>query len=217
MRVVLYAEGAGDAPTAGLPPHPDAELQDEHLGPAHHLVRRCLCEGTRVPVAAVRFRAPLRHRGRIAVGSDLLHPKILRRLLTWPRVDARPNLAVVLVDEDGDTGRRSRLEATVEGLPVQVVVGVAVRELEAWLLADTAAVRTATQRDVAAPPSVEGLEPGEAKRRLAVATDGAQTFAKRMAIAQTADLGRLRKLHAFERFHKRLQAAALGALRNASR
>lgn len=210
MRVVLYAEGAGDAPASGLPLHPDAELHDEHLGPAHHLVRRCLCEGTRLPVAAVRFRAPLRHRGRIAVGSDLLHSKVLRQLLTWPRVDARPDLAVVLVDEDGDAGRRSRLEANVDGLPVRVVVGVAVRELEAWLLADTAAVREATQRNVASPPNVESLDPGEAKRRLADATDGVETFAKRMKIAQTADLDHLGKLRAFELFRKALQAAAAG-------
>lgn len=208
MRVVLYAEGPGDAPTMGLPPHPDAELQDEHLGPAHYLVQRCLCEGTRLPVAAVRFRSPLRHRGRIAVGSDLLRPKVLRQLLTWPRVDSRPDFAVVLVDEDDDPGRRSRLEATVGNLPVRVVVGVAVRELEAWLLADTNAVSEATQRKIAAPPSVESLEPGEAKRRLSHAIDGVEMFAKRMKIAQTADLDLLGKLRAFELFRKALRAAA---------
>lgn len=208
MRIVLYAEGAGDAPKHGLPPHPDAELQDEHLGPAHHLVLRCLCEGTRLPTAAIRFRSPLRHRGKIAVGSDLLHQRILRQLLTWPRVESRPDLAVVLVDEDGDAGRRGRLEAIVEGLPVRVVVGVAVRELEAWLLADMKAVGAATERTIKAPPNVESLEPGEAKSRLADATDGVDTFAKRMKIAQTADLDHLAKLRAFELFRKALRIAA---------
>ncbi len=207
MRIVLYAEGAGDAPTVGLPRHPEAVLGDEHLGPAHHLVLRCLCEGTRLPTAAVRFHAPLRHRGKLARGSDLLLGKVLRQLLTWPRVDSRPDLAVVLVDEDGDAGRRNRLEAVVANMPVRVVVGVAVRELEAWLLADIAAVGDVTQRKVSAPPNVESLEPGQAKRRLADATDGVDTFAKRLRIAQTADLERLCKLRAFELFRKALRDA----------
>lgn len=207
MRIVLYAEGAGDAPTVGLPRHPEAVLGDEHLGPAHHLVLRCLCEGTRLPAAAVRFHAPLRHRGKLARGSDLLLGKVLRQLLTWPRVDSRPDLAVVLVDEDGDAGRRNRLEAVVANMPVRVVVGVAVRELEAWLLADIAAVGDVTQRKVSAPPNVESLEPGQAKRRLADATDGVDTFAKRLRIAQTADLERLGKLRAFELFRKALRDA----------
>ncbi len=139
-----------------------------------------------------------------------MHPKTLLKLLTWPRADARPDLAVVLVDEDGDTGRRGRLEAIVESLPVRVVVGVAVRELEAWLLADMAAVSSATQRSIKAPPNVETLEPGEAKRRLADATDGVETFAQRMKIAQTADLELLSKLRAFELFRKALRTAAAG-------
>lgn len=210
MRVVLYAEGKGDAPIKGLPVHPEAALGDDHLGPAHHLVRRCLCEGTRLPVAAVQFRAPLRHRGKIAQGSELLQQKVLRRLLTWPRVDARPDLAVVLVDEDGDGKRRAQLERTVEDLPVTVVVGVAVRELEAWLLADASAVSTATERSIPTLPNVESLEPGHAKRRLADATDGVGAFAKRVTIAQTADLDHLTKLRAFELFRKALQKIADG-------
>ncbi len=112
------------------------------------------------------------------------------------------------MDEDGDSGRRARLRATIESLPVPTVVGVAVRELEAWLLGDLTAIREATGHPLEPPAAIEAMEPGQAKRLLATATDGENALQQRIEIAHTADLDRLTKLRAFEIFRKDLRSAA---------
>ena len=104
IRVVVYAEGANELyGELVLPIAPRSTLTDEELGAAHALVRRTI--ESRAPAAAhgIQFEEPLRlvpslRRPR---GSDLLDRKSLRRLLTWGP-HSRPDLAVVLVDEDGD-------------------------------------------------------------------------------------------------------------------
>lgn len=201
MRVVLYAEGPGDAPwTRRLKPT-DA-LPEDHHGPAHVLVRRCLPE-------PVEFFVPLRaHGGRLARGSDLRSSKTLRRLLTWPRIETRPDVAVVLVDEDGDNLLRVNLEKALATLPVSTIVGAPARELEAWLLADIKTVSSVAGAPVSPPPRVDGLPRGRAKELLAAAIGSDDAFAKRIEIAKRCDLGVLDKLPAFEAFRKALQAAA---------
>ncbi len=185
---------------AGLPVRPMSPLSEAQLGPVHILVRRCLDD-------EVTFEAPLRSRGRIPRGSNLLNAAVLRAVLTWPTVQQRPDLAVVLVDEDGAVGRRPKLESAVAGLPVVSVVGVAVREFESWLLGDIRAVSKAVHKPVAEPANIEGLKPGEAKRLLADIADGADGSAVRLEIAKTASLERLRKLRSFEAFSKGLVRA----------
>lgn len=198
MRIVLYAEGPGEAPTKGLPPKPRMPLSAAHLGPAHVLIKRIL-EPTEVV-----FEAPLRPRGRVLLGSDLLNTTLVQRALTWARVDDRPDLAIILVDEDGRPDRRATIESAIANRPVATVVGVAVREFESWLLADTTAVAAATSKNPSPPPNVEKMKPGEAKAKLAEHCAGHDGFAIRTTIAETADLDRLRKLRSFEAFSKAL-------------
>lgn len=176
IRVVLYAEGAGE--TSGsitLLPPPGAALTDEMLGPAHHLVGRAIAETWSVPAEAVRFESPLRtSRGTVARGSDLLDRGTLRKLLTWAKPTLRPELTIVLVDEDGDRARGRRLTESTAGMPGSRVIAVAVREFETWMLADEAALRAAIGGDVASIPALEDLPRGEAKERFnALCDDGA--------------------------------------------
>ena len=143
MRVVVYAEGSReDSGSRVALPLPGDALPEAALGPAHVLVRRCLVE--LVPMSEVRFDVPLRTRGRRARGSDLLHGPTVRRLLTWATPMAKPDLAVVIVDADGEANRhvalRHILSSRREPQP-PAVIGVAVQEFEAWLIADEAALR----------------------------------------------------------------------------
>lgn len=171
ISVVLYSEGGGE--TRGgekAPPVPPAEpIPQDVWGPGHWLIARVLEWKRRIPVAAVRFVAPLRTKdGTIAKGSQLLDRRTLRRLLTFPIADLRPELGVVLVDADGKQGREALLRTHLEGLELAppVVIGVAVQEFEAWLVADSQAVRHVLNA-ADAPPSPESLEPREAKTLLA--------------------------------------------------
>jgi hypothetical protein len=199
LRVVLYAEGGRDLGAATTQVAPGQALPEDALGPAHFLVRRSIEETRRIPEAAIRFEAPLRTpRGIVAQGSHLLDRKTLRQLLTWVHPARRPDLAVVLVDADGDTDRRRALVEVVADLPMHPVIGVARQEFEAWLVADASAVRAAIGRAFDLPEDPERLPPREAKQRLDAALGGsatplAQHREKRLQIAQGCDLAILRR------------------------
>lgn len=162
FRVVLYAEGVGEL-GGGIQPAPGDPIPDEALGPAHDLVRRCLEVERRIPEAATTFVAPLRLRARQARGSDLLSRESLRQLLSWPLKQRRPDLAVVLVDADGDSGRQKLLQDYVADLLISKVVGVAIQEFEAWLLADVSAVSSTLGRTLQTTAEPESLERRKAK------------------------------------------------------
>lgn len=70
-------------------------------------------------------------------GSDLHKPLNIRRLTRWAQPRLKPSLTVVLVDGDGQRGRYSELNDACDAF---AVVGVAVPEFEAWLLADHSAL-----------------------------------------------------------------------------
>lgn len=212
VRLVLYAEGAGEsAGESTLLPAPGEGLREEHLGAAHVLVRRCVVEVGNLPEGAVRFVSPLRLGARHARGSDLLDRRSLRRLLTWPTPGRRPDLGVVLVDNDGDDERRKVMNAHVEALGLGVVIGVAKQEFEAWLIADHLAVRTIFGRDPGKPPAVEDMTRAEAKQLLAIWTDKLASNSKprevRVDLARRASLDSLRTLKAFARFLDELRTA----------
>jgi hypothetical protein len=165
-RVVLYAEGGNETGGSGPPPTPGAEMHDDALGAAHLLVRRVLAAAWGIPLAAVRFIGPLRRRGVVIRGSQLLDRETLRQALSFGSERRRPDFAVVLVDEDGDDARHRTVDGHVADLPLPRVVGCAVREFEAWLIADHAPVR-AMLGPLQAPASIEQLRPTEAKALLA--------------------------------------------------
>jgi hypothetical protein len=157
-RVAVLAEGSYEAPLGAWRPEPGDALTEEHLGPAHVIVRRLVAALSRVPHGAVGFVQPLAFRGRLARGSDLR--RHLRALLAYPP-GASPTLVVAIVDEDGEGGLEARLRAQVPATAPPTAIAVPVREFEAWLLGDARAVRLAT---AAAPPTApERLEPGAAK------------------------------------------------------
>ncbi len=170
LRVVLYAEGAGELggePT--LPKAPGNPLLEDDLGPGHVLLQRAIEHASSIPAAAVLFDAPLRiGRGRVAKGSDLLVRGTLRRLLTR-LMKYQPDLVVVLVDEDGERGRKRKLEGWVQDKQLAHVIAVAVPEFEAWLLGDARAVAEVLDGDVGSH-APETLEPREPKRKLAELT-----------------------------------------------
>lgn len=192
LRVVVYAEGSGES-ARGLPPAPGESLEEGALGAAHILVRRCLDMDAGIPVAAVRFDSPLRTRGRMPRGSDFLHPPTLAQLLTWPRPDKQPGLAVVIVDADGDSRRKPMLDEAVSKVRVNRVVAVAVQEFEAWLIADEAAAAAVLGQRLSRSKAPEQMARREAKVLLkdwieASRQTGAAAWELRRGIADRADL-----------------------------
>jgi hypothetical protein len=207
---VLYAEGPGEyGGEIRLLPAPTHELADEHLGPGHVLVRRIVAMEANCPIEAVRFVAPLRLRGRSVRGSDLLVPATLRKLVAFPPTVRRPDLAVILLDEDGDKGRAG-LAAELHGTVVPAILGVAVPEFEAWLLADHACLNSTLGVSVSAPPSAEALARGGAKTLLGQLMTSAGVASGRInsircQLAENCSLHLLRGFVSAERFIKELR------------
>jgi hypothetical protein len=216
MRVVLYAEGAGEiAGAGGMGWHTDSLLDEDSLGAAHELVRRCLSkeEGGPVPSASVQFQGPLRiGRGRIPKGSDLLDREYLRSLLTWLQPNLQPDLAVVLVDEDGQSSRKRMLEGVVADIPGNKVVAVAIREFEAWLVADEAVAGKVMEKTFERTKDPETMARGEAKAHWARWVSGRDERAAKLSVARLLDLGGLAsRCRAFETFRGELRQAASSA------
>jgi hypothetical protein len=211
MRVTVYVEGGREyGPAVALPP-PNEPLAEDNLGPAHVLVRRCLADV--VTEDAIQFLAPLKFLGKECRGSMLLKEKVLRRVLTW--AEGAPDLAVVLVDEDGINQRLSQLNGHVASRKLvtpPVVVGVPAPEFEAWLLADHATAARIVGRDIQKPPDAGSLSPRDAKRRFDEWMKGHDldvTKALRVRLASECDLALLDQCRSFELFRKDLKAAAV--------
>ncbi|MBI5361924.1 MAG: DUF4276 family protein [Planctomycetes bacterium] len=214
-RFVLYAEGAGElGSTPGHPLAPGRVLPAELEGPAHVLVRRCCRELLDVAEHALRFEAPLRHAAREVRGGDLRNSKVLRRVLHWADPSMRPDVAIVLVDQDGEEDRRSRLATWIgDPLPTTpVVLGVAVEEFEAWLITDHAAVNLVLELREDPWVKTESMRPGHAKERLGrlvqASRRGASAPELRLELAKQLDLQRARAAsRSFDRFITDLKQA----------
>jgi hypothetical protein len=222
LRVVLYAEGPGE--DRGRNPYPPAvgrPLPAEVLGAAHVLIARVLSAVRNLAPDSVQFLAPQLRKARPHVGSDLTHGPTLRKLLQFPVSSQYPQLAIVLVDEDGRAERRRELIEATRTLDLPPVVAVAVREFEAWLIADPKAIREVL--DVTeTPPSPDSMPPGEAKstlqnwlaRKVSAITDqatrGATITELRASLARQCDLAVLEGLAAFRQLRRDLRDALAG-------
>jgi hypothetical protein len=212
LRVVVYAEGSGEG-ARGVLPAPGDPLKEGALGAAHILVRRCLNADARIPEAAIRFDSPLRTRGHMPRGSDFLHALTLAQLLTWLRPDMQPDLAVVIVDADGDSRRKPMLDEAVNKVRVNRVVAVAVQEFEAWLIADEAAVAAVLGQRLSRSKAPEQMARREAKELLKdwlamSVQSGAAAWELRRRIADRADLAVIaERCPAFAAFRKELTLA----------
>ncbi|MEM9138170.1 MAG: DUF4276 family protein [Cyanobacteria bacterium P01_F01_bin.42] len=165
--MVLHAEGPGDlgSPARQVPPGESLMLDEQ--GPVHILVRRILAEGAQIPENAIDFREPLRTQtGVRAYGSKLLDTQILDEILAgW--LLSEP-IVVFLIDAD-DSSPQERKDLLVSALSrndLTGAVGVAVKEFEAWLIADPAALKTVLEASQNSPSKPEDLEPGKAKQLL---------------------------------------------------
>jgi hypothetical protein len=217
LRVALYAEGSAE--NRGLLPAPflGETIPPTAHGPAHVLVARTLAQLRGRPREELAFVVPLRLVGREPRGSDLHVVKNLGKLLTYADRAARPDLGIVLIDEDGDSDRRRVLAAGMRDLQFLQpnVIGIAVREFEAWLIADSAA-RAAVLDITLTPPDLEAMKPGQAKEllqswmaprvsNLSQSERAAHIGHLRRQLAENVDLGRLASLRAFSRFQDDLR------------
>ncbi|MFB6265310.1 MAG: DUF4276 family protein [Bradymonadaceae bacterium] len=120
----------------------------------------------------------------------------------------------MLVDNDGKTGRKERLEGFIEELRRQVerLIAVSVEEFEAWLIADTSAVISTLSATIDKVGDPESLELGEAKSRLqggiADHTDDEDEHSIRQTLVRELDLQRVAdRCEAFETFVRDLETA----------
>ena len=193
VRVVVYAEGSGEAPRL-FDDSPAWTLGDDDLGPAHVLVRRSLAAERGVPESAVVFRGRYRDEdGCHLVGSDLLDDARRARLAALHALFAdRIDLVVLLVDRDGHADRTpAALGASWTGRTA-LAVGVPREEFEAWLIGDGSA---AARRLGAGPPGLpEALAPRAAKMWLSEQVSAVEGVALeiRCDLARAADLTSLR-------------------------
>jgi hypothetical protein len=137
--------------------------------------------------------------------------RTLRQLLSWAKPELQPDLAIVLVDQDGDASRRKLLDSVPTMLPV--VLAVSVREFEAWLIADEAALSAAASLDVPRFPAPDRMKPGEAKKHLAdvCGRSSEDAHAIRSTIARKCDLDAVcRRCRSFDRFCRDLATCAAG-------
>ncbi len=209
LRVVLYAEGTGELGSVSARPPPGEPLPEAHLGPAHLLVRRALAAARRTDPTAIVFESPLRLRsGREPRGSDLHEPTTLRRLLGFVR--SVPDMAIVLVDADGDSNERRRTLAGVTSGVVPIVRGIAVQEFEAWLVADEVSASRVLGRVLDAVPEPDSMPPGRAKTIWSEWTadaSHAERASARLRVAAEVDLAILaRRSRSFEHFASELRA-----------
>jgi hypothetical protein len=209
VRVVLYAEGPGE--TAGVSgPYkktitlfkqrkkPGDILSEDDLGTGHLLLRRSLEQARSLSPNAICFEEGLRHGGTTPHGSQLLNPRVLRRLLSWFKPEETPDLVVILVDRDGKPKRRALLRSHLNGLMTSPwVIGIAREEFEAWLIADEAAVAKVIGQPVNRTKKPESLRPKEAKRIfndwIATAVPRDQQVRVRREVASHIDLAVLQK------------------------
>ena len=192
LRVVLYAEGGGETSGHARGSRAPGELiEEEALGAGHLLLRRAIASQHSISERALLLEEPLRTRGRIALGSDLQHERTLAQLLTWANPTRQPDLALVLVDCDGEPGRKARLVDAVRERPVVKIVAVAIEEFEAWLIADHKAVLRVlgSNHDFPGPP--ESLARRAAKTHLQDWTSdaGKDRGEIRRTLARSSDLG----------------------------
>jgi hypothetical protein len=206
LRVALYCEGAGESGGSGYGVRVGDVLADEQLGAAHVLVRSALQFVDARRGAELQFVEPQRTASGRVVGGQLLLPKTLRKVLSWADAKRAPELAVVLVDEDGQSDRLSVLKRTVQGLHhPMAAIGVAVREFESWLIADHRALARVTGQRIDNAFDVEALRPGEAKQHLndvaASLRDERGVAAAHRRIAEQLDLAELKsRSKSFSRF-----------------
>jgi len=168
FRVVVYAEGPGElsGPDTSRQRAPGTALTEDELGPAHLLVRRCLEHSRALDPHSIQFEEPLRSRGKLARGSMLHSRTTLRPLLFWADEELRPDLAIVLVDADGQEERQAELDSALENLTVEAVAAVAIQEFEAWLIADPEAVKSVLRGPHSPPKPPERLGRRQAKELL---------------------------------------------------
>lgn len=166
--MVVHAEGPGDLGTTTWDLSPTDSLQPDDLGPAHIIVQRILTEGAQIPAPAIDFVEPLRTKtGARAQGSQLLKPRILDEILTGWRLLA-PSLIVLLVDSDDQprVERAAILEAALTRHSLTGAVGIAVKEFEAWLIADANAIGQVIGKVDHDYQTPQALACGEAKQTL---------------------------------------------------
>lgn len=168
--LVVHAEGPGDLGSPSYEIAPRESLMPEELGPAHILIQRILSEELQIPAKAIDFLEPLRtNDNNRPYGSKLLNARVLDEILIgWSIRPSDQPLVVLLVDSD-EQPPKTRCQILEDALSrnlLEGAVGVAVKEFETWLVADTQAVAQVVgmaQPNVTRP---ENLECGEAKTLL---------------------------------------------------
>ena len=152
MKVLIVAEGIHELGDSAAPERGD---ESNHAGALQTLVRRLLPGDIEFIKRAFKSRdvQPTAMRGK---GS-----KLRKRILLWFRYAERHecDAVIILVDEDDDPRRRPEMEsARVQlGIRIRRACGLAIREFDAWIIADEGALSAALGSTVDCQPAPERI------------------------------------------------------------
>ena len=191
MRILLVAEG-----------------QHEFHGALECLVRRLLPAGTTL-THVEKLKMSDATLGHVSGRGNRLTKRILfaMRHATQLQCDA----LVLLIDEDGDRGRRPCIDEAQEStmFPIQRAISIAIQAFDAWMLADETAISVALSKTIGCQPAPEEItRPKERFAELLQETGSALRFHE--AYAQIAENARMEILldrcpNGFAPFAKRIQ------------
>ena len=204
-RILFVGEGVtdvGDAKTAsalwlsGDASDGEARAEREPRGVVPILVLRSLRETSQQKVRVERCSSYLRR----------LHGRSFARKIRVAMIDAvwmGADGIVIVVDRGGrknsarlDEMRRGKESAEKDRVRVPAALGIAIEELEAWLLADEQAIaQVLGTRGTGSHPDPEGIKDPKARLKQAYHTDGAhrEDWERHEAVAEALSLGVLRK------------------------
>ena len=152
MKVLIVAEGIHELGDSAAPERGD---ESDHAGALQTLVRRLL------PGEIEFIKRAFRSREIQLTAMRGMGSKLSKRILLWFRYAERHecDAVIILIDEDDDPRRRPEMESAQDqlGLRIRRACGLAIREFEAWIVADEGAFSTALGTTVDCQPAPERI------------------------------------------------------------
>lgn len=177
LRITVYAEGAtertGLDKDTRLQSRPAEILPEEQLGPVHILIKRVISSPHLKQEPKIDFltmnrivedRGKPRPHFRIPRGGDISNVKYIRQFLTNIMAKSNTHMVIIVFDADGNPGLKREIEDKIADIPTPHVIGMAIQEFEAWLIADQKTIVDRLKSNLNQSTDPEKMKRGEAKK-----------------------------------------------------